>query len=591
MRAAILIINLIIAYVFLSGWPGSLPMWLRAVLALIVVMLAVPLSDASSKSKNRPKLRSLRAPKWLDYLYIGGVVFCIELLLLAVFTLGPATAEEVHEDFKYWIMHREQPAEVMREAPGELSHDGAGNWLWDNHFKRSHPKQASKRPSNKPEILMEVVNQFSQTSLRRHRIYLRTFALDHFDGDTWSIYQPTKLIIDRPVDSSIQISPVNGTWRSLLPLYDHTIIQPYYANGQNLLTSIQNTIDTNVTSLTKVNTDTYILPRLNKETYRYRARSQPMLLDKISELDDNLLVGETHSVYLSRVSNARLQSKLTEFVSGVDQSLSLVEQLAALKKLINIQCSYSLIIENKGGMNALENFLFEEKSGYCEFYASAGAMLCRELGIPSRIAFGWSGGKFFQDSDLFVFRSEDAHAWTEVYLEGYGWVIYDTTPPDENTVEESEEDEVPPDLSEMTDDSGDYLLDEDSSDMMITWVKVLITIGSLIGIIFVLLFIRKLTQPKENFISAAYIKSEPKYLQLFQKLSARLGYSIRPGQTLLQSVQDLKAQDMDVSGVKGLLDRILAYHYDTTYRNIALDRMVENEIISELKRVMKSIEG
>ncbi len=88
MRAAILIINLIIAYVLLSGWPDSLPVWMRAGLALIVVMVAVPLSDTSSKNRKRPRLSSLRAPKWLDYLYIGAVIFCIELLLLAVFTLG-----------------------------------------------------------------------------------------------------------------------------------------------------------------------------------------------------------------------------------------------------------------------------------------------------------------------------------------------------------------------------------------------------------------------------------------------------------------------------------------------------------------------
>ena len=97
MRAAILIINLIIAYVLLSGWPDSLPVWMRSGLALIVVMVAVPLSDTSSKNRKRPRLSSLRAPKWLDYLYIGAVIFCIELLLLAVFTLGQRQRKRVTE--------------------------------------------------------------------------------------------------------------------------------------------------------------------------------------------------------------------------------------------------------------------------------------------------------------------------------------------------------------------------------------------------------------------------------------------------------------------------------------------------------------
>ncbi|MGJ8657373.1 MAG: transglutaminase domain-containing protein [Akkermansiaceae bacterium] len=592
MRAAILIVNLIIAYVLLSGWPESAPVWLRAGLALVVVMVAVPMSDASSKSKNRPKLRSLRAPKWLDYLYIGAVIFCIELLLLAVFTLGPETTEDLHGDVKYWLINQEKPSEATLEAPGKLSHDGAGNWLWDNHFKRSHPKQASKRPPNKPEIFLEVPSEYSQKSLSKHSIYLRTFALDHFDGDTWSIHQPTKHIIEKPEDSNIKISPVNGTWRSLLPLYRHTITQPYYSNGQNLLTTIQNTIDTNVETLTKVSTDTYILPRPEKDTlnYSYTATSQPMLLDKILELDKNIAVGETHSVYLSRVSNHSLQRKLTEFVGAIDKNLPLAQQLSVLKKLINDQCSYSLTIENENGINALENFLFVEKSGYCEFYASAAAMLCRELGIPSRIAFGWSGGKFFQESNLFVFRSKDAHAWTEIYLEGYGWVIYDTTPPTENAITESGQDETPPDLTGISEESEGDLLDEETDDMMITWLKVLITIASLIFLVITLLLIRRFTQPKQRYSSAAYVKHEPKYLQLFQKLSAKLGYSVKPGRTLMQSVQHLQDQEIDVSGLKELLDEILTYHYDTTYRNTPIDKSTESRITSELRKVMKKVE-
>ena len=593
MRAAILIINLIIAYILLSGWPESFPVWVRAGLALIVVMVAVPLGDASSKSKSRPRLRSLRAPKWLDYLYIGAVIFCIELLLLAVFTLGPKTTEDIHDEVKYWLTSQEQPAESAAGAPGKLRHNGAGNWLWDNHFKRSHPKQASKRPPNKPEIFMKVANKFSRASLRKHSIYLRTFALDHFDGDTWSIHQPTKLIIEKPINSNIQISPVNGSWRSLLPLYDHTITQPYYRNGQNLLTTLQNTIDTDVKTLTKVSTDTYILPRPGRDkiSITYSATSQPFLLDKILELDKNIALGKTHSVYLSRVSNPRLQRKLTEFAGRVDKNLPLAQQLSALKTLINDQCSYSLNIENKRKINALENFLFEEKSGYCEFYAAAAAMLCRELGIPSRIAFGWSGGKFFPSSDLFVFRSKDAHAWTEIYLDGYGWVIYDTTPPSENAITESAVDETPPDLAEALDEPEDETPEDDKDDDLISWMKVLITLGCLVFIIIVLLLLRRFTQPAQRSSSAAYVKHDPKYLHLFQKLSSKLGYPVKPGQTLMQSVQHLKDQRLEIPGIEMLLDEMLQYHYDTVYRNLPAEKAAEAKFTSELKRISRQIES
>jgi transglutaminase-like putative cysteine protease len=592
MRAAILIFNLTIAYFLLSGWPESWPMWLRAGLALIVVMLAVPLGDTSRKKNNRPKLCSLRAPKCLDYLYIGALIFCVELLLLAVFTLGPETSERIHQDVKYRLVNQEKPVQGDTEAPSELSHQGAGNWLWDSHFKRSHPKQANNKPPNKPEIFMEVPSRPSQQSLREHSVYLRTFALDHFDGATWSIHQPTKLIIEKPKKGEIEISQINGTWRSRLPRYQHTISQPYYSNGQNILTTIQNTISTDVNRLTKVNTDTFILPRpeTSMTSYSYSAVSQPILLDRILELDQNITVGATHSVYLSRVNNPRLQQKLTDFVSKIDKNLPLDRQLLSLKKLINKQCSYSLTIKNEGEINALENFLFVEKSGYCEFYASAAAMLCRELGIPSRIAFGWSGGKFYQESDLFVFRSKDAHAWTEVYLEGYGWVIYDTTPSSANAVTESEDDEIPPYLTDVADSSEGDLLDDDSGAGVITWLKVLIIIAILISMVMALLLIRRFTQPEQGHSSGIYVSREPKYLQLFQKLLAKLGYPAKPGQTLKQSIQNLKKEGVEVAELEVLLDEILTYHYDTTYRNISGDKAEESRMSSELKKIIKRVD-
>ena len=590
MRLAIFIINLIIAYVLLSGWPESFPVWVRAGLALIVVMAAVPLGDAFSKSNRCPRLSSLRAPKWLDYLYIGAVIFCIELLLLAVFTLGPKTTEEIHEEVTYWLTDDSRSEEIIAGAPEKLSHNGAGNWLWDNHFRRSHPKQASKSPPNKPEIFMLVPSKFSQASLRKHSIYLRTFALDKFDGDTWSIRQPTKLIIEKPENSEIQISPINGTWRSTLPVYEHTITQAFYSNGQNLLTTLHNTISADVKKLTKVSTDTYVLPHDMKDkiSYTYSATSQPLLLDQITQLDKNIAVGKSpHSVYLSKVNNPSLQRRLTNFASAVDKNLPLAQQLSALKKLINDQCSYSLTIENKREINALENFLFEEKSGYCEFYASAAAMLCRELGIPSRIAFGWSGGKFYPATNLFVFRSKHAHAWTEIYLDGYGWVIYDTTPPTANAVTESQQGEVPPDLTEYDEYLEEELLDEYSETGFITWTRVLIALTVLIILVIALLIIRRCTQPSQRSSSAAYINQEPKYLQLFQKISANLGHPVKPGQTLLQSVKILKSKRIDIPELENLLDEILSYHYDTVYRNAPADKDKESYFISELKKLCK----
>lgn len=75
---------------------------------------------------------------------------------------------------------------------------------------------------------------------------------------------------------------------------------------------------------------------------------------------------------------------------------------------------------------ALHTFLFDGKRGFCEQYASAMAVMLRELDIPSRVAIGFTGGTA-QDGYRTI-TSLDAHAWVEVYFPGYGWLPFDPTP-------------------------------------------------------------------------------------------------------------------------------------------------------------------
>jgi hypothetical protein len=76
--------------------------------------------------------------------------------------------------------------------------------------------------------------------------------------------------------------------------------------------------------------------------------------------------------------------------------------------------------------DALVDFLFNGKTGFCEQYASAMGVLLRTLGIPTRVAIGFTDG--FQAQGHRTITSQDAHAWDEVYFPGYGWVTFDPTP-------------------------------------------------------------------------------------------------------------------------------------------------------------------
>ncbi len=93
----------------------------------------------------------------------------------------------------------------------------------------------------------------------------------------------------------------------------------------------------------------------------------------------------------------------------------------------NREAFHYTLIPPRLGANPADEFLFETRSGFCEHYASAFALLMRTADIPSRIVLGYLGG---EDNDLGgykIVRQSDAHAWVEVLIGGRGWVRVDPT--------------------------------------------------------------------------------------------------------------------------------------------------------------------
>lgn len=79
------------------------------------------------------------------------------------------------------------------------------------------------------------------------------------------------------------------------------------------------------------------------------------------------------------------------------------------------------------GDHPVDEFLFQTRSGFCEHYASAFAVLMRASGIPARIVTGYQGGELNPVGNYMIVRQADAHAWTEVWFRDQGWVRVDPT--------------------------------------------------------------------------------------------------------------------------------------------------------------------
>ncbi|HET7555385.1 MAG TPA: transglutaminaseTgpA domain-containing protein [Gaiellaceae bacterium] len=80
------------------------------------------------------------------------------------------------------------------------------------------------------------------------------------------------------------------------------------------------------------------------------------------------------------------------------------------------------------GVPALEDFVVHTRRGYCQHFAGAMALMLRYLGIPSRVAVGFTSGEYDSGKGEWIVSDRDAHMWVEVWFRGWGWVPFDPTP-------------------------------------------------------------------------------------------------------------------------------------------------------------------
>ena len=80
------------------------------------------------------------------------------------------------------------------------------------------------------------------------------------------------------------------------------------------------------------------------------------------------------------------------------------------------------------GRATLDAFLFDTRSGYCQHFSGAMALLLRMGGIPTRVVTGFSPGGYSKSKRAWIVRDTDAHSWVEAWFDDWGWVTFDPTP-------------------------------------------------------------------------------------------------------------------------------------------------------------------
>jgi len=169
------------------------------------------------------------------------------------------------------------------------------------------------------------------------------------------------------------------------------------------------------------------LSRVQGEPIRYQATSQ-LTTAGAAELRQTA-VSDVPALILARYT--QLPSNLPERIPALAQEVAgsldnPYDQARALEQFLR-QYPYSLDVAlPPPDQDPVDFFLFDLQSGYCDYYASAMAVMARSLGLPARMAVGYLAQPPDENGVQHI-RQLDGHSWAEVYFAGYGWVEFEPT--------------------------------------------------------------------------------------------------------------------------------------------------------------------
>jgi transglutaminase-like putative cysteine protease len=127
---------------------------------------------------------------------------------------------------------------------------------------------------------------------------------------------------------------------------------------------------------------------------------------------------------LPRRLRRRLEALAAEWSEG---ATSAADKLRAIEAHLLTEYGYARAFERSTDQDPVLDFLFVDKRGHCEYFASALALLARAVAVPTRVVMGYRVRER-SPFGYFVVRERNAHAWVEAWLPGAGWVTRDATP-------------------------------------------------------------------------------------------------------------------------------------------------------------------
>ncbi|HEY4331676.1 MAG TPA: DUF3488 and transglutaminase-like domain-containing protein [Ilumatobacteraceae bacterium] len=246
--------------------------------------------------------------------------------------------------------------------------------------------------------------------------YWREIGLPHFDGTEWNLGVGDN-----------ELSSISGSFAAA-PAGSHSVSQDIQISdlGGNFLPVAYQPVSIDHSAAYWIpDTGTLVVPGDG-----IKRGDEYQVVSAVADLSPEVLRAAT--------SDNPPETDLTSLPASFPQSVvetaqqvtagatTTYDKALALQNWFRTNFTYDLSVQKGHSDNAILSFL-ESKRGYCEQFSGTFAAMARSLGIPTRVAVGFTWGDLGTDGKYHVY-GRDAHAWPEVWFDNIGWVAFEPTP-------------------------------------------------------------------------------------------------------------------------------------------------------------------
>ena len=263
-----------------------------------------------------------------------------------------------------------------------------------------------------------------------YRYYWRGISYDHYDGKTWSTGYPGNRFLRKHSEGVFHSSRYIGNDTQLV--HQEFYMEPLDTRvifGLDRILKLKGNFG-------EVSRDTNGSLMAMGRAQSYEVFSSPIRpsIESLRSAESKPL---PEPILRYQLQLPKRSSRIEELARSItnDES-STFDKVMAVKRHLESNYAYSLTNIAQDRKDPVSKFLFDTKSGHCEYFATSMVILLRHINIPARIVHGFLEGEYNELGGFYVVLNSDAHSWVEVYLDGT-WVAFDPSPRPELLVSNS----------------------------------------------------------------------------------------------------------------------------------------------------------